>query len=128
MTTLLGILAKYDLWTLFFLQIFEILKKISECLQNEFFLESLELLWSILASEMCLWVVFFWGSFGIYTKIYVDNKDFRLTLSILSWILFWRLWTNFAYFLESFFPIDHVKARYCRNFFYYKNHFFLVIE
>ena len=92
------------------------------------FLESLELLWSILASEMCLWVVFFWGSFGIYTKIYVDNKDFRLTLSILSWILFWRLWTNFAYFLESFFPIDHVKARYCRNFFYYKNHFFLVIE
>ena len=44
MTTLLGILAKYDLWTLFFLQIFEILKKISECLQNEFFLESLELL------------------------------------------------------------------------------------
>ena len=70
----------------------------------------------------------FWGSFGIYTKIYVDNKDFKLTLLILSWILFWRLWTNFAYFLESFFPIDHVKARYCRNFFYYKNHFFLVIE
>ena len=43
------------------------------------FLESLELLWSILASEMCLWVVFF-------EEVLEVTQKFMSTIKISGWL------------------------------------------